>query len=99
MPAMTPPSRPRLRAHLLGLATAALLAWSPDARAQDASAEDAGPDDDAFEHRLVAYDPQRSMGYGGCGVGGGAGPSAVASRCGVLLAIGLASGIRRRREP
>lgn len=96
MPAMTPPSRPRL---LLGLATAALLGWSPDARAQDASTDDAGPDDDAFEHRIVAYDPQRSMGYGGCGVGGGAGPSADASGFGALLAIGLASGIRRRREP
>jgi hypothetical protein len=97
MPAMTPPSR--LRAHLLGLVTAALLAWSPAARAQDASADDAGPDDDAFEHRIVAYDPQRSMGYGGCGVGGGARPSADASGCGALLALGLASGIRRRREP
>jgi MYXO-CTERM domain-containing protein len=79
----------------VGLATAAILSGARLARAQDAGAPDAGTDPDVFEHRPVAYDPQRSMGYGGCGVGSGAGDPAF----GALLALGAAARLRRRRAP
>ena len=96
---MTLPPRLRLSTHATLLALVTLLAWSRAVRAQDAGDEDAGSDADVLEHRIVAYDPQRSVGYGGCDVAGlPPAPSSIPAS-GLALALVAAGIARGRRRP
>ena len=96
---MTFPPRLRLSTHATILTFVTLLAWSHAVRAQDAGDEDAGSDADVLEHRIVAYDPQRSVGYGGCGVARLPSAPGNIPAGGLALAIVAAGAACRRRRP
>lgn len=87
MQPMTHSSPRPMKLSLAALAALALLSTTGAARAQDA---DAG-----FDHRRVAYDPQRSVGYGGCAVAHGH-PSSAVTAFVALAALAVVGGRRRR---
>ena len=80
------------RAPMFALALAAVLLAPTMVRADDAGA-DGGADGGG---PLVAYDPQRSMGYGGCDAAPGAPSMAMAGA--TLGALATAATRRRRRD-